>query len=236
MLPLQTAETVHIRIVERCIGRLTSCSQTLSGAINEIDQIEKALDDSVGQCSKAYHRSIRLLDQLVKEHKLRPRFNLGNNIDSLQAFQLRGDRVLLKFRWHADHYQSPVSPSSIISISSIMLISLQIQSLEAGTLNSGQELHSCISRTVGGTRFRAFLAGRELKLLEDPLKSLSKLGFTSGCFLLIQKAPKNPLLDSVEDGITTESSSDGLEPVIMQHFEALYSLLALPAPLSSKVW
>jgi len=72
------------------------------------------------------------------------------------------------------------------------------------------------------------LNGKELKLADDPSRSLKDFGLNSGCVVIIYIQQPLP---AQEAGNTTGPE----QPDVMRHFEALYTLLDLPEALSVKV-
>lgn len=108
----------------------------------------------------------------------------------------------------------------------------QTHTFKIGNLDTGQDLHDRISRLVGGEKHRTIVAGKELKLSEDPMKTLKDFGVRDGAFLIVQKAP-----DQGSNTVTVRPSSNlnALEAEIMRHFDALYELLALPEPQAARV-
>lgn len=85
---------------------------------------------------------------------------------------------------------------------------------------------------MGGDKHRTFCAGKELKLSEDPLRTLKDFNLSDDAFLTVQKAP-----DQGSNTVVVRPSSNlnALETEIMRHFDALYQLLGLPEPQAARV-
>lgn len=113
-----------------------------------------------------------------------------------------------------------------------MADAFQTHTFKIGNLDTGQDLHDRISRLVGGEKHRTVVSGRELKLSEDPHRTLKDFVVVDHAFLTVQKAP-----DQGTNTVTVRplSNLNALEAEIMRHFDALYELLALPEPQAARV-
>ena len=104
----------------------------------------------------------------------------------------------------------------------------QMHIIIMGSQNTGYDLHCHIYRLVP-TKHRVILQGKELKLSDEPSRSLKDLGINDAASLLIYIQEPLPDLSS------TQYTSGPAQPDAMENFEALYMLLDLPESLSYPV-
>lgn len=89
-------------------------------------------------------------------------------------------------------------------------------------------MHCQIYR-ITAAKHRIVLSGRELKLADEPSKTLKDLGVRNTSVVTIYVTAPTAV-----QGIAKHIGGP-VQPDIMRHFEALYTLLELPELLSVKV-
>ena len=104
----------------------------------------------------------------------------------------------------------------------------QIHPIQIGLLNTAYDLHCQIYRN-SNSGHRIVTAGRELKLAQEPSKTLKELGILNNSTITIYMTGTTAMQASV-----ATLSEGPVQPDVMRNFGALYSLLELPEFLSAK--
>lgn len=86
---------------------------------------------------------------------------------------------------------------------------------------------------MGGDKYRLILAGRELKLVNEPLKTLKDFGIPDNSFLQVSKTPDQGTVAANQS--VFPSNLNSLQVEIMRHFDSLHELLCLSESKAAKV-
>ncbi|KAL7275754.1 hypothetical protein RUND412_001304 [Rhizina undulata] len=218
--PAKIVEATHFKTVQQCIELLKSTALKLGrskiqdSAHQEMDS--ENLEENWNELEIEFSRALDLLDQLVSGHKLRPKYNVAQK-RTTDVEHINGAALTVKVRFFCLPHPSPPTEFQI------------------GNLDTGQEFHNRISRTVGIDKFRVILSGKELRLLDEPLKTLHDFGFTDECHLLISMSP-DPNASTTTVTPSALSGLNTLQAEVFRHFDDLFNLLSLSELQASKIW
>lgn len=192
-------ERTHTRIVERCIGILTSSAEHLSKEVGP-----NVLNSDV---AIKYFRTLELLDPFVKGFRTRPFYSSGEQDNTV----LKGEPIRMTIR---------ISGAGITP---------QPHAVQLGSLNTAYDLQALIYRFIP-TKHRVVVAGREIKLAEEPpMKTLKDLNIRDNSPIQIYAGTQGT-------APATKIGTGPVQPDVSLHFQDLYKLLDLPEQFSINAW
>jgi ubiquitin carboxyl-terminal hydrolase 34 len=199
--PLQTT---HSQVLMRCIDQLTKSAAVLSASASPGD------DGKIVATARSYDRSLCLLENLVRKFRNRP-ISGNANLSGSQQLQVLGEPMSIKVRWTTQNSEP-------------------MRTIQMGSDTPGKTLLSTLNTMIGG-RNRTVLGGVEIKLKDEPEKTLRDFGFVNNCLLQVYHQPdeQQPKSEALGDDGTMTAE-------VMKHFQALYKLLSLPEPYSMTAW
>ena len=109
---LESAQATHTSIIQRCISQLTSAANSLRGGQTPKENSEGFVvvpanesPETLTRKSLEYTRSLLVLTEFLKAHKLRPRYAI-KVIHETSNVQMVGDLWTLRYRLHGHGYDT----------------------------------------------------------------------------------------------------------------------------------
>lgn len=216
-----TIDLTHSSLVDRCVRQVMSSASKLKsytdGTLSEEDEpmVIIASEEEIRAEELRFERSLLFLRKFLEGMKLRPRYSpLPTKSPGLPDFPgKKGETLELSIQIHGSKY-----------------VTEEIQKLQVGGDNTGDELFKYLNDTSGFTQFSVFHHGQKA-IIENSTTTLAETKLTQG-LMLVMKTANTP------DNVPTRSAraSSPVDNKIMHHFDELYDLLDADERLSREVY
>ena len=215
-------EAIHIEVVERCIGQLTSAASKLrafsDGTSSGEDEpmIIVASDEEVQLQRLSFSRSLMILHEFVQGVRSRPKYSpQPQSKQQLPDATAETKGCLIQIRYQAF---GGVANSDI-------------RTVEVGDLETIQEFSRRLSSLTGFARLNLIVGGMRLDLAKTADQTLQELKIDQKGLLLVKRVAE---ADAVPD-LAPASALRPVEKEIMRHFSELYQLLTMEDNLGTEV-
>lgn len=216
-----TIDLTHSSLVDRCVRQVMSSASKLKaytdGTLSGEDEpmVVVATEQDVRAEELRFERSLLFLRKFLEGMKSRPRYSpLPTRSPGLPDFPAtKGALVELSIQIHGSKY-----------------VTDEIQKLQVGGENTGDELFKYLRDTSGFTQPSVFHHGQKA-VIENSNTPLAETKLIQG-LMLVMKTSNTP------ESIPTRSAraSSPVDSKIMHHFDELYDLLDADERLSREVY
>lgn len=216
-----TIDLTHSSLVDRCVRQVIASASKLKsytdGTLSGEDEpmVIIASEEEIRAEELRFDRSLLFLRKFLEGMKLRPRYSpTPTKNPGLPDFpEKKGQNIELSIQIHGSKY-----------------VTEQIQRIQVGSENTGDELFKYLTDTSGFTQFSVFHFGQKATL-EDSSTILAETKLTKG-LIMIMKTANTP------ENVPTRSAraSSPVDNKIMHHFDDLYDLLDADERLSREVY
>lgn len=219
--PAET-EDIHIGVVKRCIQQLTSAASKLKSFTDGTSSGEDepmvivASEEEFQMQKMSFCRSLTVLKDFIAGIRSRPKYSPRIQTkphDFKQARSRKGDIIQIR-------YQSFGTGTSA-----------DIRTIEAGDLETVQELTQCLKSLTGFSKLTLIWGGHKLDLTTIPDRTLRELDVAKKGLLLVKRN-----IDA--ESMPNLASSSALRPVekeVLTYFPELYQFLAMEERLAKEV-
>lgn len=219
--PAET-EDIHIGVVKRCIQQLTSAASKLQSFTDGTSSGEDepmvivASDEEVQMQKMSFCRSLTVLKDFIAGIRMRPKYSpqVQTKPHIFQQPRVKkGDVIKIR-------YQSFGTGTSA-----------DIRTIEAGDLETVQELTQCLKSLTGFSKLTLIWGGHKLDLTTIPNKTLRELEVVKKGLLLVKR-------DTDAESMPNLASSSALRPVekeVLTYFPDLYQFLAMEDKIAKEV-
>ena len=215
-------QAVHVDLVDRCIGQLTTTAAKLTPSTNDHSQkdaMEAVLgfEEEIETSRLSFCRSMKILQEFVQGVRSYPMYSpepqsqptLPRNFN-----EIRGQPVKIMYQCFSGRSHT------------------EIRTVEVGDLEKVEELVDRFRILTGFAHFTVISRGRKLDIPQIANETLGEAKFHEKGLMLIKKAYRS---DAIPD-LTPTSGLRPIEIAILVHFPDLYELLDLEKSLAGQVF
>jgi ubiquitin carboxyl-terminal hydrolase 34 len=214
------ARKVHLALVDRCLGQLSSAAARLKtfadGTTSGDDDsmVIIATDRQIQEQELSFVRSLAVLREFHRAHRAKSEFSAPDMRSLIleSPKEMEGESAELKYQSFDGDKQTTVMP------------------LVIGKLNTGADLLAKLREVAGFECFQIYYRGRPFVPQESDLcKSLEDLQIHNG-ILLVKREPEAPTSPRVPQGASP------VEVEILNHFDELWEYLSIDEKLAREMY